>query len=50
MDTETRRSLNSKSFLYMIKTTHLSDEPFNNPNLNPNLNLNDNLNLSFWVF
>ena len=27
MDTETTSSLNSKYFLYMIKTTHLSDEP-----------------------
>ena len=28
MDTETRSSLNSKSFLYTIKTMHLSDEPY----------------------
>ena len=27
MDTETTSSLNSKYSLYMIKTTHLSDEP-----------------------
>jgi len=28
MDTEMTSSLNSKYFLYMIKTTHLSDEPY----------------------
>ena len=28
MDTEMTSSLNSKYSLYMIKTTHLSDEPF----------------------
>ena len=28
MDTETKSSLNSKSCLYMIITTHSSDEPF----------------------
>lgn len=28
MDTETRSSLNSKSFLYTIRPMHLSDEPF----------------------
>ena len=27
MDTETRSSLNSKSFLYTIRPMHLSDEP-----------------------
>ena len=30
MDTETRSSLNSKSFLYTIKPMHLSDEPEKN--------------------
>ena len=29
MDTETRSSLNSKSFLYTIRPMHLSDEPKN---------------------
>ena len=28
MDTETRSSLNSKSFLYTIRPMHLSDEPY----------------------
>src|SRR5574344_1324288 len=28
MDTETRSSLNSTSFLYTIRPMHLSDEPF----------------------
>ena len=31
MDTEMTSSLNSKYSLYMIKTTHLSDEPKKKP-------------------